>query len=1222
MLEGYARVPNADLNFLLGGGDMGLRLRNCDWSATPLGPVETWSEALRTLVSVLLAAKQPMFVAWGDEHTLLYNDGYAEILVGKHPVALGRPLLDVWSEIRADLVPIVDRAFAGEPIHMDDIKLMVERRGYVEEAHFAFSYTPVRRSSGAVAGFFCLCVETTQQVLAERARQEAEAALHLERNRAQGVLDNMGDAFALLDRDFRIVDLNAAAMRLESRPRDAVIGRTHWEAHPDASPELNALYRRAMTDRVPVAMEHFYTWSDGRKTWIDMRAYPIGDGLAVFYRDISERKVAEAALAESEMRFRNLADQAPVMMWVTDSHGLCTYLNRRWYAFTGQADGAGEGYGWLDAVHVDDRFIAEQVFVSANAEQRDYRVEFRVRRADGVYRWTIDAAAARFAPDGAYLGYVGSVIDIDERRENELALQVTTARAEALAAEQAAILGQVAEGVIVTDRAGRITFVNEAATRIHGVARLDVEPDAYSDTYHLLTLKGEPYPPHELPLARAVLNGETIADARWRIRRPDGSEVLAVGSARPVLDAKGEKLGAVLTLRDDTERDKAESLLRENEARLRALTDNLPSGMVYQLTTSLDGAERRFLYVSQSHEKLTGIPAEAVLADPTIPSNLVLPEHRPAMAAAQAQAIRDRTPFDVEVQIRRADDQVRWSRIISAPREQAGGSLIWDGIQIDITDQKRAEALLRDLNEDLERRVAERTQERDRLWRNTQDLQVVIDSHGTFLAVSPAVTAILGWTPEDMVGKTVSDFVIPEDESETRDALERARRDLLPTFENRSRHVEGGFRWISWVAARQGELVYASGRHVTAEKEREAELEVAREALRQSQKMEAVGQLTGGIAHDFNNMLAVVIGSLDLLGRRIGTVDARARRYVDAATDGARRAALLTQRLLAFSRQQPLRPEALDVNKLVTGMSELIRGSMGSDVRLETVLVAGGWRVYADPNQLENVLLNLAVNARDAMPDGGRLTIETQNAHIDERYAARHLGVPAGQYVLIAVTDTGSGMPEDVIAKAFDPFFTTKEVGKGTGLGLSQVYGFLKQSGGHVKIYSESGQGTTVKVYLPRLSGSEHDAGEEEAATDLPLGEAQEVILVVEDEPAVRQFSVDALNELGYRVIEADGAATALRLIDSHPEIKLMFTDVVMPDVNGRKLADEALRRRPGLKVLFTTGYTRNAVVHNGVLDPGVDLIGKPFTINELAAKVREVLEAPVSGAAKAIDEP
>ena len=383
------------------------------------------------------------------------------------------------------------------------------------------------------------------------------------------------------------------------------------------------------------------------------------------------------------------------------------------------------------------------------------------------------------------------------------------------------------------------------------------------------------------------------------------------------------------------------------------------------------------------------------------------------------------------------------------------------------------------------------------------------------------------------------------------------------------------------------------------------------EALRQSQKMEAVGQLTGGIAHDFNNMLAVVIGSLDLLDRRFVADDARAKRYVAAARDAAKRAAQLTQRLLAFSRQQPLKPEPVDANKLVAGMSDLLRHSLGGAVRLETVLAGGLWRTHADRNQLENVILNLAVNGRDAMGEGGHLTIETANCHLDERYAAEHLGLAPGQYVLIAVSDTGSGMTPAVVAKAFDPFFTTKEVGRGTGLGLSQVYGFVKQSGGHVKIYSEVGQGTAVKVYLPRLAGAASEDVDAEDAPDVPLGDGQELVLVVEDEPAVRQFSAEALVELGYRVLEADGAAAALKLIDAHPEIALLFTDVVMPEVNGRKLADEALKRRPGLKVLFTTGYTRNAVVHNGVLDAGVHLLGKPYTIDELAARIREVLDAP-----------
>ena len=391
--------------------------------------------------------------------------------------------------------------------------------------------------------------------------------------------------------------------------------------------------------------------------------------------------------------------------------------------------------------------------------------------------------------------------------------------------------------------------------------------------------------------------------------------------------------------------------------------------------------------------------------------------------------------------------------------------------------------------------------------------------------------------------------------------------------------------------------------------ERTAELIKTEEALRQSQKMEAVGQLTGGIAHDFNNMLSVVMGSLDLLARRMATDDARVKRYIDAATDGARRAANLTQRLLAFSRQQPLRPEPVEVNRLVTGMSDLLRHSLGSAVQLETVLAGGLWSVNADPNQLENVILNLAINGRDAMPDGGKMTVETQNAHLDSRYAAEEIGIEPGQYVLIAVTDSGCGMPQAVIDKAFDPFFTTKEVGKGTGLGLSQVYGFVKQSGGHVRIYSEVGQGTTIKLYLPRLLGHKPAAESSALDGDVPLGDSHELILVVEDEPAVRQFSVEAVTHLGYRVLEADSGAAALRLLDAHDDIALVFTDIVMPEMNGARLAELIREKRPNMRILFTTGYTRNAVVHNGIVDPGVELIGKPFTVEELAARLRTMLD-------------
>ncbi len=385
--------------------------------------------------------------------------------------------------------------------------------------------------------------------------------------------------------------------------------------------------------------------------------------------------------------------------------------------------------------------------------------------------------------------------------------------------------------------------------------------------------------------------------------------------------------------------------------------------------------------------------------------------------------------------------------------------------------------------------------------------------------------------------------------------------------------------------------------------------------LRQAQKMEIVGQLTGGLAHDFNNMLAIIIGSLNMMNRRIAPDQTKLRTYVAMAMEGAERAANLTHRLLSFARRQPLAPAILHLNKLLPGLSELLRRTLGDAVEVETVLGGGLWYVKADANQLENAIINLAVNARDAMADGGRLTLETANADLDDAYAAAHVEVTAGPYVMIALTDSGAGMTADVAARAFEPFFTTKAVGKGTGLGLSQVYGFVRQSGGHVNLYSEPGRGTTVRIYLPRCPEVSDTPGEVFAraaapAAELPRGEPRQIILVVEDEDGVRRLTVDALRDLDYTVIHASNGPDALRICERGGEISLLLTDVVMPQLTGKQLVDRARAMRPDLKALYMTGYTRNSIVHNGVIDPGVQLISKPFTIAQLATKVRECIDA------------
>jgi two-component system NtrC family sensor kinase len=387
--------------------------------------------------------------------------------------------------------------------------------------------------------------------------------------------------------------------------------------------------------------------------------------------------------------------------------------------------------------------------------------------------------------------------------------------------------------------------------------------------------------------------------------------------------------------------------------------------------------------------------------------------------------------------------------------------------------------------------------------------------------------------------------------------------------------------------------------------------ELAEQALRQSQKMEAVGQLTGGVAHDFNNLLTIIIGNLGIAKR--GVVEARAERALENALTGAERAAQLTQRLLAFSRRQPLNPRAIDSNKLIVTMADLLTRTLGENIELETIGGAGIWNVEADVSELEACLLNLAVNARDAMPNGGKLTIETSNAYLDDEYCRHHVGIHPGQYILISVTDNGTGMSMETIDKAFEPFFTTKETGKGTGLGLSQVYGFTKQSNGHVRIYSELGEGTTIKLYLPRYHGDEEVASPIE-----PGGSAKglgETILIVEDDEGVRQYAAEILRDLNYQIIEAKDAASAMRLLDADKKFDLLLTDVVLPGKNGRELANEVERRRPGIKIIFMTGYSRNAIVHQGRLDPGIELISKPLIEGVLARRIRQVLDAPAKTA-------
>ena len=576
-----------------------------------------------------------------------------------------------------------------------------------------------------------------------------------------------------------------------------------------------------------------------------------------------------------------------------------------------------------------------------------------------------------------------------------------------------------------------------------------------------------------------------------------------------------------------------------------------------------------------------------------------------------AEAMKTGRLFSEEYRLVSAQGKETWVLAEGRCELSADGVPIrFPGVSFDITERKLTELRLQDLNADLERRVIERTLERGRTWQISRELLGVINLQGYFEASNPAWQTILGWSETEMASKVFFDLVHPDDVPKTRAAWIAATERGIPVlrFENRYVCKDGSHRWLSWVAIPEGDKVYCSARDVTEEKERAEALQAAESALRQAQKMEAVGQLTGGLAHDFNNLLGAIGGSLEVVERNVATGKLeRIDRYLAMARASVKRAAALTHRLLAFSRLQTLDPKPVNMNRLVANMEDLIRRTMGPAVHVEVVGASGLWPTLVDPGQLENALLNLCINGRDAMPDGGRLTIETANKWFDDRLA-KERDLDPGQYVSLCVTDTGVGMPAHVAAKAFDPFFTTKPMGSGTGLGLSMTYGFARQSGGQARIYSEVGQGTTLCIYLPKHNEDVVENIQRQSLCGEQTGDG-EVILVIDDEPIIRTLVVELLQDAGYLALEAPDGPSGLRVLENAGRIDLLITDVGLPGgMNGRQVADAARLMRPELKVLFITGYAENAVVGNGHVEKWMSVVTKPFDLDMLEHKIKEML--------------
>ncbi len=560
--------------------------------------------------------------------------------------------------------------------------------------------------------------------------------------------------------------------------------------------------------------------------------------------------------------------------------------------------------------------------------------------------------------------------------------------------------------------------------------------------------------------------------------------------------------------------------------------------------------------------------------------------------------------------IARRKDGSRTFLDVSGSRWLSEGRVFVTAILRDMNERHAAEEALRELNLSLERRVAERTQERDRVWQVSLDMLGVAAADGTWISINPAWTKILGWIPEEILGKTSEWLEHPDDRRKMRDAVSRlAAPEQTSDFESSFRTREGSYRTLSWTAVNVEGLLYCVARDITEQRRQQDALDKAEDALRQAQKMEAVGQLTGGLAHDFNNLLTGISGSLELLQIRISQGRYKdVERYISTAQGAANRAAALTHRLLAFSRRQTLDPKATDVSRLIAEMTDLIKNTVGPGIELSTDNAPDLWTTLVDPNQLENALLNLCINARDAMPHGGQLGIKTVNRMLESDEAFR-LEMRSGEYICLSVSDTGTGMSEDVVQRAFDPFYTTKPLGQGTGLGLSMIYGFAKQSGGQVRIESSLGHGTRIHLFLPRHSEAAKTSDDAADFASAPRASAGETVLIVDDEPSVRMLVTEVLAELGYTAIEAADGTSALTVLRSDTRIDLLVTDVGLPGgMNGRQLADFGRTARPALKVLFITGYAEKAAMGDVGLSAGMAILTKPFAMDGLATRIRELL--------------
>jgi PAS domain S-box-containing protein len=1016
-------------------------------------------------------------------------------------------------------------------------------------------YSPVLDDGNRPAGVIAIVVEATKRVVVQR-------RLDAERERFRQMFEQSPSFMSLkYGPDHRTEIVNTAYLRLMGE-RD-LIGKPVLDAFPEVAGQgfvelMDEAYTTGYTKYA------FATPLKLRRTpgqpleqrFLDFVYQPIrdesGEIVGVFAQgnDVTDRVLAERLAREKDSNFRAVTQIMPNHLWTARPDGTVDWVNERAIEFFGTPDLKSGGDDWLATIHPEDRAMASLAYQTALRSGCPYETEFRARRHDGAYRWFLARAIPVRDADDNIARWVGTNTDIHEQKLAEAASTRDRDRLWRLSQEL----------LVVCDFEGLITAVNPAVTRILGW-----EEDEFAGHMILNFIHPDDLERSHVQLNRLV-EGQTMHAFENRFLAKDGSYRVIAWAGVP----EGGRIHSIG--RDMTEERAA---LRERE---RSWT----LSPVIKVVATVAG---RMLAVNPAWTNLLGW-SEAESVGRHV-SEFLAPEGQNEGTVSMERLAQGQTMIEYQTTSLTKSGKRRRISWTTMPE----GDILY-GFGRDVTAEREAAAAL----------AASRA-ERDRIWNTTNDLMGVAGQDGFLKSVNPAWSRLLGFDEAALLQRPFLALVHEADRPRVIDRMAQlARGTYLKNLEDRLVHADGKSSLIAWSAEPMGDTFYIVGRDVTEQR-------VVEEALRQSQKMEAVGQLTGGIAHDFNNLLQGIIGSLELLQRRmaqgrLGDLN----RFITGAMGAANRASALTHRLLAFSRRQPLDPKPVFANPLIASMEDLLRRTMGERIELELILSVDLWPTLCDAHQLENAVLNLAINGRDAMPDGGRLTISTCNCDLDEASPMRSCDMQPGAYVCISVTDTGIGMSQETIEKAFDPFFTTKPIGKGTGLGLSMIYGFVRQSEGYTKIYSQLGHGTSLKLFLPRWTG---DFIAEEPSDDSPLALRDtdgDAVLVVEDDQVVRGLIVEVLTDLGYSALEATDGASGLEILQSRRRIDLLITDVGLPGLNGRQVADAARLVRPRLKVIFMTGYAENTASAHGFLEPGMTMITKPFGMDVLSAKIRATI--------------